>query len=99
MSYIYGDRFGPEWALRHDGQKKTAPMGVALAPELRAVGSLCGGVCAACGGVAPWGWRCSGLPDAPRRVAVFWCGRAGPPRPGMPTDGISRARGAVGIFV
>lgn len=24
MSYIYGDRFGPEWALRHDGQKNGA---------------------------------------------------------------------------
>lgn len=27
MSYIYGDRFGPEWALRHDGQKKRRPWG------------------------------------------------------------------------
>ena len=38
-----------------------------------------------------WGgavdWRCSGLPDAPRRVAGFWCGRAGRPPPGMPTGG------------
>lgn len=73
-------------------------MGVALAPELRAVGSLCGGVCAACGGVAPWGWRCSGLPDASRRGAGFWCGRAGRPPPGMTTGG-SGAPMAVWAFL
>ncbi len=98
MSYIYGDRFGPEWALRHDGQKNGAHGGgVGAGAARRGIVVRWGLRGVRWGGAV--GWRCSGLPDAPRRVAVFWCGRAGPPRPRMPTDGISRARGAVGIFV
>ena len=54
------------------GKKKTAPMGVALAPELRAVGSLCGGVCAACGGVARWVGGALAYPT--RRAALRFFG-------------------------
>lgn len=44
------------------------------------------------------GWRCSGLPDASRRGAGFWCGRAGRPPPGRPTGG-SGAPVAVWAFL
>lgn len=41
--------------------KKTAPMGVALAPELRAVGSLCGGVARWVGGAPAYPTRRAAL--------------------------------------
>lgn len=78
--------------------KKTAPMGVALAPELRAVGSLCGGVCAACGGVARW---VGGAPAYPtRRAALRFFGAGARALRGLGCRPMAAvARGGVGIFV
>lgn len=98
MSYIYGDRFGPEWALRHDGQKKTAPMGVAPDAVLRHVGTACR---AALRRAVGWRRGVGGALAYPTRRAalrVFGAGARAVRRLGCrPVAAV--ARGGVGIFV